>query len=155
MKKYVTLENASIDITKYTVKNLKIHHYERNSQKENFKLIENSLRQYSLNKLEDLDKSLDDYQNYSLSDLLEELNYCIFTCKERDAFFKQYTHCIVQLIGELRKQEQITWIPAELDTDIDIIKDGKAIKAIITSDKLQPYQVPTTILNEYKKVLTK
>ena len=154
MKKYINYENASIDVTQYVAKELNKSEYLKNPKIKNLDIIEKSLITYSKLKLEEWEKYDDDYKSYNLEELSKTINNSIPYLKDQREFFKQYIHCLMYLIGALNKQEtEIAWGKETLDSDAVIIRRSNEIKAIITNEKLLPYQVPSTIIKEYRKNL--
>lgn len=147
-------ENDSIWVTKFTFDNLKVNGLMYT--KKNFNLIEENLRNFSIKVLKDWDKYEEEYYKYRLEELLNLLNNNLFTAEEKRAFFNQYSHCLTYLIGKIRKQkEQIKWEQVELDKNVEFVKNGNDIETIKTRKGLQPYQVPTEIIKEYKKSFLK
>lgn len=149
-------ENDSIWVTKFTFDNLKINGWKDNTPKTNFKLVEESLRNFSIKVLKDWDKYDEDYYKYRLDELLDILNNSLFTAEEKRAFFNQYSHCIIYLIGRIRNQkEQIHWEETELDKNVEFIKKDNDIESVKTKKGLQSYQIPTEMIKEYKKSFLK
>ena len=51
------------------------------------------------------------------------------------------------------QETEIEWGKETLDSDAVIIRRNDEIKAIITNEKLQSYQVPMAIIKEYRENL--
>ena len=168
MKKYINYENASIDVTQYVAKELNKNEYLKNPKIKNLDIIEKSLITYSKLKLEEWEKYDDDYKSYNLEELSKTIDKFCESSFEGYLYPTNSTPVQIKgkrpyyvwvlgskyLIGALNKQEiEIEWGKETLDNDAVIIRRSDEIKAIITNEKLLPYQVPSTIIKEYRKNL--
>ena len=143
----------AIDVTKYVADNLKANDYKNKTEEENINILEDCLYHYSLNKLNDWGIGVNGIRLNTLDTLMDVIDKVTYNYKEeeRNAFFNQYIHCILYILGEIRKQDQIELLEIELDNDVAILEDNNSnIKAIAINENTKKYHVPTAIIEAYR-----
>ena len=154
---YYNYDSASVDISLSCHNYLLENNFFENSEMDNIELLEQALINYSVLKLSewdnDFDKNLkiEDWNNLQL--LLEALNSYIPTDKSKEAFFAQYTHCIIHLYSVITKSKPIKW--THLNNNIfempyAYIMDQGKIKELDTNKSAIPYKIPLSLLNTIK-----
>ena len=154
MEKIVNYGSESIDVTKYVAAHLKVNNYKNKTEEENLDILESSLREYSISKLEKWGIGIKGDCFKSLESVLEVIDKILYNeGRVSDAYFNQYIHCILYILGEIRQQEQIELLEIELDHDVAIFmeNDKSTIKAIAINENTKKYKIPATIINTYRE----
>lgn len=154
MTKIINHGSQSVDITKTCCKFLMNNNFSQNSEEENIKLLEESLSNYSLKKMQSWGIDIDELgiENWdNLPSILQVLNHHINTLEGREGFFAQYTRCIIYIYSKIKNQEPIEWTTT---TDISlpynyIFKDNE-LTELITSKIVPPHEIPIDLLNKIK-----
>lgn len=160
--KTIHYENESVDVIKTCCDFLYEHNFYQNDNFDNFNLLEEALSNYSIFKILEWDKitgnnNLDQIVDAtSIADISAVISQIIPTEEQKKAYFAQYIHCIIYILGVINNHHQIEWLEDDTkEITIDETKNG--IKCVITPKEL-PYEKLTaelieTIKDKYKKGL--
>lgn len=162
----INYENESVDVTYTMIKYLQENDYYENSELENLEILEKGLINYSILKLNSWNykiENLSAYELTSLDGILSVINNTIPNYKQKTHFFNQYIHCIIYIIGEIKKQPQITWKKTEIKdyellyddinsskTDILIEENNGIINKITTNKQADISKIPSELIQVFK-----
>lgn len=148
--------SESIDITRKCCSYLVENNFYQNQEQDNIELIEKALISYSTAKVVEWKIDLNKVKIEAfgdLSNLLNILNDHISTEKERDAFFAQYTHCIIFLYSKIKNRKPIKWTKVEKSTlpmAYTYITEENELVEFITTEVTIPYEIPLKLLEKIK-----
>lgn len=154
MEKKIDYGSASIDVTMKVANNFKLHKYIEHTEEEKIDLLESSLVDYSISKLNDWCININPDKFRHLQDVLDVMDKVMPNdTTVTDSYFNQYVHCILYILGKIRQQEQIELLEIELDHDVAIFieNDTSTIKAIAINENTKKYKIPATIINTYRE----
>lgn len=154
----ISYENESVTVTMECCKYLLENNFYENSIKDNLRLIEEFLTKFSLLRLIKWECDLGNVDAVELEDLeliSHIVNFSIPTQAQKEAYFNQYVHCIIYLLGVMNKQTQIEWKKENLTEKVEIRYNKNLIEEIVTNKQLPSYQIPSKILIKLNGIYAK
>ena len=142
------------NISNYTNNYLLNNNFDSNSKIKNLNLLEAGLIRYTRISLEKEVTLLPNAIFFKLGYLLEEMNKYVPE-EDKENYFNSYNEYILEALSKINNQDKLKIMKIELDSDILIIEKNEKIKAILVNELLEPYKVPSAIINEYRKILEK
>ena len=142
------------NISNYTNNYLLNNNFDSNSKIKNLNLLEAGLIRYTRISLEKEVTLLPNAIFFKLDYLLEEMNKYVPE-EDKENYFNSYNEYILEALSKINNQDKLKIMKIELDSDILIIEKNEKIKAIMINELLAPYEIPSTIINEYRKILEK
>ena len=151
----IEYENESVSLRKECCNYLLANNFFQNSKLENLLLIENYLIDFSIIKLfewqQDIEK-IDMEKINNLESICEIINSNIPTKEDKHSYFILYIHCIIFLLGEINKQQEIKLIEEKLDKEINIKITDNIIEKVVINKENPIHKIPSILINETKRL---
>lgn len=155
--KYTNSSYESIDITKKCCEYFRDKQFQYDNLESNIALLEKGLINYSVTKLINSDVKINNLMQLDNLESICCLLNSVIPVNNQPEFFTQYVHCIMYIIGVIKKQQnQIQWLVSkEMNDEIEIEEMDNNIISITTNQQIPFYQLPSKLLEELKNTYCK